>query len=279
MKPVGILILILTATIHTFGQRQQNVFLASLSGAERMSLIKTSVEIPSWHEKSFWPLYEKYRSEIDDVSLETYRSLDDLARTNFNATDEEAFQNAQKLLRFRQQELTLKQQYYAAVSREFNGIVAFQFLQAETLLDLMQSSDIYEKTPWRIFKFHPAALSSTEFKSAKYNVIANALALTEDKAEAFYLLYASYEMECDALLGENYDIISLYAGKPSDYTPALAKQLGYNLMTLMLRENKLKEKYFQKMNEAVGSKLAARFLTWEDYYSLMSKMYAWAETP
>jgi hypothetical protein len=46
----------------------------------------------------------------------------------------------------------------------------------------------------------------------------------------------------------------------------------------MEREVKLKEKYFLEMNAAVGPTLAARFLAWEDYYSVVAKMHAWAET-
>jgi hypothetical protein len=120
-------------------------------------------------------------------------------------------------------------------------------------------------------------MNTTQLKEAKHNTIRSALSLTDDKAEAFWKVYTRYEEECDALLGEDYSIIGLYAVEPSDFTPGLSKRLGYDFLQLMQRETKLKEKYFRAMNEAVGSSLASRFLAWEDYYSLLSKMYAWAE--
>ena len=71
--------------------------------------------------------------------------------------------------------------------------------------------------------------------------------------------------------------IGLFASDAADFTPALAKRLGHDLLHIMEREIRLKERYFLEMNALVGPSTAARFLAWEDYYSLVSKMHAWAE--
>jgi hypothetical protein len=120
-------------------------------------------------------------------------------------------------------------------------------------------------------------MTAHQFKAAKRNTISKALPLTEGESSKFWTVYSQYEDECDALLGGDYSIVALYAGDASDFTPALAKRLGNEFLQVIERESKLKEKYFEKMNEAVGSSVAARFLAWEDYYSLVSKMYAWAD--
>jgi hypothetical protein len=73
--------------------------------------------------------------------------------------------------------------------------------------------------------------------------------------------------------------VGYYAVEASDYTPAIAKHLGYDFLNVMKRELKLKEKYFIKINSEMGASLATRFLAWEDYYSLVNKMYAWADSP
>lgn len=280
MKSVGCVVILLLAVASIgYGQRQQNTFLTSMAGVDRMSVVKTSIEIPSWNEKSFWPLYEEYRENISDKSMVMYRSLNDFARITKNTTDEEALLQAQEMLRARVEELEVIKNYHTQITQQFNGIVSLQFLQTEMLLDMIESSGVYEQTRWKNFRFHPSALSSPDFTRVKYSIIANAIDLPEEKAESFYWLYSRYESECDDLLGENYDMVALYAGHPSDYTPAIARQLGFNLLTILERENKLKEKYFNKMVESVGGSLAARFLAWEDYYSLLSKMSAWADTP
>jgi hypothetical protein len=240
-------------------------------------MVQNSIDIPSWHEKSFWPLYEKYMNKVEEASLATYRSLDDLARTDARASDQEAFDNARKMIDFRYAELEVRKQYFMEIGVAFNGIIALQFLQTEALLDMMESSHIYDLTTWRKFRLHPQALDENQFTAAKYNTISKAVSLTPDKAQAFYAVYNRYEQECSDVLGENYDLYGLYAGEATDFTPGLSKRLGYDLLSVMQRELKLKDKYYMEMNEAVGPVLAARFLAWEDYYSLVSKMYAWSD--
>jgi hypothetical protein len=90
-------------------------------------------------------------------------------------------------------------------------------------------------------------------------------------------VYSKYEDECNALLGEKYSIYGLFSSDAADFTPALAKRLGNDLLQVMEREIRLKERYYLEMNASVGSHEAARFLAWEDYYSVVAKMYAWAD--
>jgi hypothetical protein len=278
MKRYLVLVVMSLLAINVFAQGAQGV-VASVSAVDRMSMVKSSINVPSWHEKSFWPLYEKYMNKVEGASTLTYRSLDELTRMDRNVTDEEAVRYAQQLLAHRVDELAVRQQYFKEIGNGFNGIIALQFIQTEVLLDLMESARIYEGSPWKKFRFQPKALASTQLKSAKYNSLSTAIGLPAEKAGAFYEIYTRYEEECDALLDDDYSLYALYAGEASDFTPALAKQLGHNLLLVMNREVKLKDKYFKEMNTAVGGVLAARFLAWEDYYSLVSKMHAWADAP
>jgi hypothetical protein len=262
-----------------YGQTANGTFEASISGVERLSLVKTSIDVPTWHEKTFWPVYETYLSNSAEVSSQTYRALDDLARTTKSSADDEALNNGKKLIQYRYDEFALLQKYYEEIGKDFNGVLAMQFLQTEAMIDMMESARLYENSPLRTYRFYAKALSEEQLAAAKRNTIKKALGLSDEQEAAFWEVYSRYEEECNATLGENYDIFSVFAGEASDFTPALAKRLGYNFLTLMKREIKLKEKYFEEMNRTVGSSLAARFLAWEDYYSVVSKMYTWADAP
>ena len=66
------------------------------------------------------------------------------------------------------------------------------------------------------------------------------------------------------------------AGEATDYPSGLAKRLGYDLLIVMGRELEVKEKYYQEMCAQTSPSLAARFLAWEDYYSVVCKMTTWA---
>ncbi|MBT1697211.1 hypothetical protein KK083_10015 [Fulvivirgaceae bacterium PWU4] len=279
MERIGIIAsLMVVVAFSAYSQHAQGTLVAaSVSGADRLSIVKNSISIPAWHEKSFWSVYEDYLGNVNEVSTQGYRSLETLAEADKNTNGAEAYELGQQMIKDRRNLLALRERYYTQIGAGFNGIIALQFLQAEALLDMMESCRIYEQTHWSDFRFHPKALNPSQFKKAKHNTIHAALTPSVEEASAFWEVYNRYEEECDALLGEDYSLISLYAGDPSDFTPAIAKRLGNDFLSVMQRELKLKEKYFVEMNQVVGPSLATRFLAWEDYYSLVSKMYAWAE--
>lgn len=278
MKLSCIIAFISAVATATFGQPTRSTFETSVAGEDRMMLVKNSIDLTAWHEKPFWKLYENYAAKKDEAPL-TYATVDDLAKTDKTFSDEVALANGQKLLAFRNEEIAILKQYYTEVGAAHNGIIALQFLQTEALLDIMQTSNIYEGTPQRNFYFHPKALGSTQSSKAKHAAMTKALSLAPVETEVFFAIYAKYEEECTDTLGENYNLFEQYIGDPSDYTPALAKTLGNNLLMVMKREIKLKEKYFAEMNAVMGPSLAARFLAWEDYYSVVSKMYIWNDAP
>lgn len=261
-----------------YGQRAKNTLgLISVTGADRIAVVKSSVRLAEWHEKAFWPLYEKYLTDATKVYSETYRSLKDLADTDASHPPQEAFENGWKLLTSRNDELKLRKTYYQEVGAALNGVVALQFIQTEAMMDMLESADIYSKSSWKNYRFNSKALPEDEARQAKHNIMAAAIAIAPDKKEIFWDAYAKYEDECDALLGESYSVYNLFAGDAADFTPALAKRLGNDLLQVMEREIRLKERYFLEINTTVGAVEAARFLAWEDYYSLVSKMYAWTE--
>ena len=279
MKSACFTLLFFSLVFSAFSQHAKNTLALSVSGNDRISVVKSSVHLAEWHEKSFWPLYEKYLSDAAKVYSMTYRSLQDLAETDKSTTSQEAFENGWKFLSYRNDELKLRRQYYQEVGAILNGVVALQFLQTESMMDMLESSQIYGKSAWSRYRFQFQSMPREKVNIAKHNILASAISLSPEQEDAFWNVYNRYEEESDALLGEAYSIYSLFASDASDFTPALAKRLGYDLLHIMEREIKLKERYFLEMNATVGSSVAARFLAWEDYYSLVSKMYAWVDAP
>ena len=279
MKSTCFTFILCLFTITGFSQHAKNTLALSVSGNDRISVIKGSVRLAEWHEKSFWPLYEKYLNDAVKIYSLTYRSLQDLTKTDQSNSGQEAFENGWKLLTYRKEELQLRKKYYQEVGAILNGVIALQFLQTEAMMDMLESAQIYRKSDWRNYAFHAQTLPHEQVREAKHNTLRSAIPLTPENEKAFWTVYLKYEDECDALLGEAYSVYTLFASDASDFSPALAKRLGYDLLHIMEREIRLKERYFLEMNATVGSTIAARFLAWEDYYSLGSKMYAWVDAP
>jgi len=270
-------IIVLLSSTLAFGQHAKNTLALTVSGKDRIAVVKSSVKLAEWHEKAFWPLYEEYMGDATEVYSESYRSLKDLAATERTAAEEDAFANGWNLLTSRNEELGLRKKYYQEVGAVLNGIVALQFLQTEAMMDMLESAQIYSNSPMGKYRFHEEAMPKEKIKEAKHNTLSSALSIPAGKKAVFWNVYTQYEDERDQLLGDAYSVYSLFASDAADFTPALAKRLGNDLLHIMEREIRLKERYFLEMNALVGSTLAARFLAWEDYYSLVSKMYAWAD--
>ena len=279
MKGLCCILILCSVVFDGFGQHSKNTLALTVSGKDRIAVVKSSVNLAEWHEKSFWPLYEEYMIEATKIYSDTYRSLKDLAGTDAKAAKEDAFANGWNVLTSRNEELELRKKYYREVGAVLNGVVALQFLQTEAMMDMLESAKIYSSSPLGAYRFHGQTIPDEKVIEAKHNTMAAALSIPAEKKDAFWSVYTKYEEESNALLGDAYSVYTLFASDAADFTPALAKRLGNDLLHVMEREIRLKERYFLEMNAVVGSSLAARFLAWEDYYSLVSKMYAWADAP
>jgi hypothetical protein len=278
MKKIFMTMVTGLSAFFTFAQ-QANTALVSYDGNEKLAIARSSIDVPVWHEKTFWPLYENYVTDATAISVRNARLRHTLATLDNTASNEEAVQAAENMLRNDFESLATKRAYYQRISNELNGIISLQFLQGEIVMDMLESSKVYESTPLNKYKFQPKITSEEQFDNAKRATIRNALGLTKENGYVFWNIYIRYEDEVNAVLGEEYSLISFFAGDPSDFTPALAKRLGHDALSVLEREIKLKEKYYKEVNVQMGAVMAAKFLAWEDYYSLVSKMHAWADVP
>src|SRR5688500_7024041 len=67
------------AAISLHAQSSNSSFVASVSTIDRLALVKNSIELSEWHEKSFWAQYNTYLAKMQDVATRTYVSMEDLA--------------------------------------------------------------------------------------------------------------------------------------------------------------------------------------------------------
>ena len=278
MKRVFMTVLAGSVTLLAAAQEAQTS-LVSYTSNDKLAIARSSIEVPAWHEKTFWPIYEDYTEAAAELSARNAIVRKNLVAAANSNVPEEASNAADNVLKLDYEAFANKRDYYKKVSDELNGIISLQFLQGEIVMEMMESSNAYEATTLRKHKFHPSITSEEQFQKAKHNAIYKALGLTKDNDYFFWNIYNKYEEEVNNLLGEEYSLISYYAGEPTDFTPALAKRIGQDALAIIEREIKLKEKYYLRVKDQMGPVMAAKFLAWEDYYSLVSKMYAWADAP
>jgi hypothetical protein len=262
---------ILLCFASRFCGAQPVVYTASVSEEDRITLVRSTVQLTTWHEASFWTQYKTYLDKLNAVSSRVYGTSRELAQMDEATDKEDAFETGNKLIAYCREELALRREYFVEIGREHNGVIGLQFLQTETLLDMVESSQVYRDEPWKSIP-----LPSLASQSSKHEIIAKTLRLSPEEASLFLPVYKRYEQESDQVLGEEYTVYDLFSTEPSDFTPALAKRQGYDFLTVMSREITIKEKYFNEMNRVGGPLLAARFLAWEDYFATTCKMKLWS---
>jgi hypothetical protein len=273
--PIQIICVLVVSVISA--QPSHRAYVTSVSTVDRLALVKNSIELSEWNEKTFWAQYDDYLSKTQEASAHSYISVQELAAIDRSVDSADARNRANRMFEMAYSELQTAAEYFTEISKEHTGVVALQFLQTETQLDLMETMFIYEATPLKKFRLSPALVSSARAAETKYNVLSKALQLTPAEEEVFYPIYTRFQVECNEIVGADYSIYELFAGQANDYSPGLAKRLGYDLLTVMKRELELKEKYYNEFQHHAGPMLAARFLAWEDYFSLVCKMTVWAE--
>jgi hypothetical protein len=278
MKSLTILTIFVFTALSIIAQPSRRAYVSSVSTDDRLTLVKNSVELTEWHEKSFWAQYNEYLSKTQESSTHAFISVQELSAVDRAVDTIEARQRADRMFALAHEEIASMSEYFKEIGREHNGIIALQFLQTETQLDLMERLFIYEGTSLKKFRLNPGLVGTKKVTEKKYNVLSKALDLTAEEAQVFYPIYTRYQSECNEVLGADYSVYELFAGHAADYSPALAKRLGYDLITLTNRELELKEKYYKEISKYAGPMVASRFLAWEDYYSLICKMTVWAET-
>jgi hypothetical protein len=264
-------------TLPSICQSVQSDFVASVSETDRIGFVRNNVPLSDWHENTFWPQYNDYRENTADLSLKEYLAVQELARESQHTSTNAVYESGSALVTRCSDELAMKSRYYSEIGTSHNGTIALKFLQTELLLDLMETSKIYEQTWLRKYRLNSNMLTEDLRWQVEYNTLVKVLNITGHDAQLFLPIYTEFEREREETLGDQYDLYTLFVGEPADFTPGLAKRQGYDLLALMDRELKLKAKYFERLNGALGPQIAAKFLAWEDYYSVQCKLNIWAD--
>src|SRR6185436_8081001 len=120
---IGVFVMI---ALSAFAQPAKPVFVASVSGEDRIALAKTTIHLTEWHEKAFWNQYENYLNKSQELSGSTYGAIVGMASTDKSVNDKEALNNGRMMIYYRYEQLALWQKYYSEIGSANNGVIALQ---------------------------------------------------------------------------------------------------------------------------------------------------------
>ncbi len=217
-------------------------------------------------ETSFWSLYDEYESGIPETFQCTHTLSSPQCRTSR--------QCAESVLANQSKEVFARKDFFGRITKATNGKTAFQFLQSETLTDLILKSRIFEAAQ----DHYPMWNSNLiEDESAKFAVLLSAMQVEEQDIRRFESIAADFEFEYSRVVGHALVWFEQYVEDVTDLTPAQCVVMGNEFLKMQEDEIKLKARYFNILASLLNEETAARFLALQDYFFNMDKLNVWSK--
>lgn len=247
--------------------------------SERIAAMRSTI-IPEQQENLFWSIYAEYlEARVTDTGCS---SLAMNASNQINSWGDMLISRKadpssclNEMLENLSKDVKLKEDYFKRISKAVNGSVALQFLQTETLMDLLHRSKMYEQLEWSRPDWNASLLKD---ENAKFEVIQSALEITPDQTRSFKMLFEDYQFEFCRIAGEQLFFFEGYVDDVTFSTPGHCNQLGSAFLQMQSDEIKLRQRFFERISSAFDANLAARFLALDDYFTSMDKLKVWSDS-
>ena len=122
-------------------------------------------------------------------------------------------------------------------------------------------------------------LLRSDLKTEKVALLTEAMEFSSQQAEVFWPIYREYDLELSKLGDSRIALIKDYAANYESMTDAKAKELVQKTFKLEGEVLKLQEKYYQKVEKALSSTEAARFIQVERQIRLLLDVQIAAQIP
>jgi hypothetical protein len=270
MKRFFLLLNVLASFTYCFSQQasQQIIF---PSVPDRINILKASLALHESEENIFWPLYEQYEEKLTILKQST---LESLRAVSLNVDRANAVNGVNSLFQDLQREANLKKEYFDRLLSSTNGTIGLQFLQGEALYDLLMKSALYEELNWKYPQWNPEAVRDELIKK---NIFENALGVAPEDTTQFRQLLTEFEFDYSRIVGHEFLFFEQYIDDPTTWTPGQCKKLGNAFINMQLNEVKVKDKYFKQFSEAFDPLFAARLISFQEYFIMMSKLKVWSD--
>ena len=122
-------------------------------------------------------------------------------------------------------------------------------------------------------------LLRSDVRTAKVEILTEALNLSGQQAEAFWPIYREYGTELAILGDRRIAMIKIFVETYGSTTDEEAALFAKEWFTLQSDRLKLRKKYFGKVSKAVSPLLAARFIQVENLIGMLIEIQVAAELP
>ena len=118
-----------------------------------------------------------------------------------------------------------------------------------------------------------------DMNKAKTEILGQAMGFSPEQAAKFWPIYSAYTKELNALGDVRLKLIKDYADNFTSMDDQKADNLARRLLTWESQRAALKQKYYAQVQQALGGKMAARFLQVENRLLTVVDLQIAAEVP
>ena len=122
-------------------------------------------------------------------------------------------------------------------------------------------------------------LLRSDVRTAKVEILTEALALSGPQGEAFWPVYREYDTELAKLGDRRIAMIKAFAETYGSITDEQATQFAKDWFALHSDRLKLRKSYFNKVSKAVSPLIAAQFIQVENVIGMLIDIQVAAELP
>ena len=122
-------------------------------------------------------------------------------------------------------------------------------------------------------------LLRSDLRTARTEIVTEALGLSEAQGTAFWPIYREYEKDVAALGDQRIALIKEYAANYDTMTDEMAKNLAGRAFKLSEQRSALVKKYYGKASKVIQPKLAARWAQVESAMNALIDLQVASELP
>ncbi len=111
MKKIIILIITITLSYVTFGQKNNIDKRKETIKAERIAFITSKIDLTPAEAQKFWPVYNEYINKQEDIMMQKRKNMRNFIKNQDNLTDKQTQDIIDKLILLKRQECNLFEDY------------------------------------------------------------------------------------------------------------------------------------------------------------------------
>lgn len=144
----SIFILFAASTINAqfFKQSDIDIYKGDVA-KQAKGLVKDHLDLTEDQAKIFWPLYDEYRAESDEILNEELRVIEDYLMNYYILDDSKAMELMRKSNELRKNKLELQEEYLEKMAKVLPAKLVGKYFQIDHRLELMISQQRTEKIP------------------------------------------------------------------------------------------------------------------------------------